>query len=107
MQAKKKLTSLLLSLCMVLSVLPAAVFAADDPLVGGSQETDPYEPQMIDKIELEVDAPAEGKPADFSIQSQESDPYTVNGVYWSKCADEGDENTLVSMSVDDSFEKGW
>ena len=30
-----------------------------------------YEPQMIDKIELEVDAPAEGKPADFSIQSQE------------------------------------
>ena len=25
----------------------------------------------------------------------------------SKCADEGDENTLVSMSVDDSFEKGW
>ena len=62
---------------------------------------------MIDKIELEVDAPAEGKPADFSIQSQESDPYTVNVVYWSKCADEGDENTLVSMSVDDSFEKGW
>ena len=50
MQAKKKLTSLLLSLCMVLSVLPVAVFAADDPLVGGSQETDPYEPQMIDKI---------------------------------------------------------
>ena len=107
MQAKRKLTALLLSLCMVLSVLPTAVFAADDPLVGGSQETDPYEPQMIDKIELEVDAPAEGKPADFSIQSQESDPYTVNGVYWSKCADEGDENTLVSMSVDDSFEKGW
>ena len=107
MQAKKKLTSLLLSLCMVLSVLPTAVFAADDPLVGGSQETDPYEPQMIDKIELEVDAPAEGKPADFSIQSQESDPYTVNDVYWSKCADEGDENTLVSMSADDSFEKGW
>ena len=28
-------------------------------------------------------------------------------MYWSKCADEGDENTLVSMSVDDSFEKGW
>ena len=107
MQAKRKLTALLLSLCMVLSVLPAAVFAADDPLVGGSQETDPYEPQMIDKIELEVDAPAEGKPADFSIQSQESDPYTVNDVYWSKCADEGDENTLVSMSADDSFEKGW
>ena len=107
MQAKRKLTALLLSLCMVLSVLPTAVFAADDPLVGGSQETDPYEPQMIDKIELEVDAPAEGKPADFSIQSQESDPYTVNDVYWSKCADEGDENTLVSMSADDSFEKGW
>ena len=38
--------------------LPCNVFAADDPLVGGSQETDPYEPQMIDKIELEVDAPA-------------------------------------------------
>ena len=55
MQAKRKLTALLLSLCMVLSVLPTAVFAADDPLVGGSQETDPYEPQMIDKIELEVD----------------------------------------------------
>ena len=58
MQAKRKLTALLLSLCMVLSVLPTAVFAADDPLVGGSQETDPYEPQMIDKIELEVDEKA-------------------------------------------------
>ena len=41
MQAKRKLTALLLSLCMVLSVLPAAVFAADDPLVGGEPRNRP------------------------------------------------------------------
>ena len=32
MQVKKRLFALLLSLCMVLSILPATVFAAEDPL---------------------------------------------------------------------------
>ena len=194
MQVKKRLFALLLSLCMALSILPATVFAAEDPLpapqnprfegtvakwdpvegaasynvvlyrdnqpiahlggaatecdlaasltvigeyyftvvglregesfgpqdtnpngmakselfiIEGSKETDPYEPQIIDSVVLEVDEPAEGKPADFSIQSQESDPYDVGTIAWYKCAAIDDTNALDILSEGDTFEKGW
>ena len=86
---------------------PVPHWAAQSPAytVEGSEELNPSNPTVIERIELDMDAPAAGQPLGRP-RTAEGALYQVDGFSWQLCAGPGGSGIEYLFSGEDNFENG-
>ena len=87
---------------------PVPHWAAQSPAYineTGSEEEQPYNPTVIERIELDMEAPAAGQPLGRP-RTAENALYQVDGFSWQLCAGPGGSGIEYLFSGEDNFEDG-
>lgn len=87
---------------------PVPHWAAQSPAYineTGSEEEQPYNPTVIERIELDMEAPAAGQPLGRPRTAEDA-LYQVDGFSWQLCAGPGGSGIEYLFSGEDNFENG-
>ena len=87
---------------------PVPHWAAQSPAYineTGSEEEQPYNPTVIERIELDMEAPAAGQPLGRPRTAEDA-LYQVDGFSWQLCAGPGGSGIEYLFSGEDNFEDG-